>query len=129
MISTLGRIWPKRSNTPCTPKSGLDDEKVAPRPAAASMAITVSSRLGIQAATRSPTPTPFATRKAWKRATWTRRSSKLSTRAGAPDSSTDTIAGRSLRVRSRFSAKFSVAPRNQVAPGMTGCSRTATGAA
>ena len=40
------------------PKSGDDDDQMAPMDAAASMPITVSGRLGMKAATRSPFLTP-----------------------------------------------------------------------
>jgi hypothetical protein len=43
----LGSVWPKRSSTPCTPKSGEAEVKMAPMLAAASMATTVSGRLGM----------------------------------------------------------------------------------
>ena len=46
-ISTLGSICPKRSSTPCVPKSGEQDEKTAPRLVAASMATMVSGMLGM----------------------------------------------------------------------------------
>jgi hypothetical protein len=44
--STFGEIWPKRSTTPCTPKSGEQLDQTAPRLAVASIAATDSGRLG-----------------------------------------------------------------------------------
>jgi hypothetical protein len=46
MIRTLGSIWPKRSSTPRTPKSGEQDDHVAPSDAVASMPITASGMFG-----------------------------------------------------------------------------------
>ncbi len=53
-----GSIWPKRSSTPCTPKSGEHDDHTAPRLVAPSIATIVSGMLGRYAATRSPAATP-----------------------------------------------------------------------
>ena len=53
-------IWPKRSSTASTPKSGEHDDHTAPTLAVASIAITASGRFAMNAATRSPWPTPSA---------------------------------------------------------------------
>src|SRR5882724_6134911 len=53
-IKTFGWVWPKRSRTPCTPKSGEALVNVAPRVAVASIVTIVSGMFGIYAATRSP---------------------------------------------------------------------------
>jgi hypothetical protein len=42
----LGSIWPKRSSTPRTPKSGEQEDQIAPRLAVASIAAVASGRLG-----------------------------------------------------------------------------------
>ena len=42
-----GSIWPKRSSTPCTPKSGEHDDQIAPMLVAASIAITVPGMFGM----------------------------------------------------------------------------------
>ena len=60
VTNNFGSIWPKRSSTPRSPKSGEQEEKMAPIEVAASMRAMVSGRFGIIAATRSPTPTPAA---------------------------------------------------------------------
>ena len=65
----VGEIWPKRSSTPRAPKSGEQEDQVAPTAAAASMAMMVSGILGMNPATRSPTRTPAADRAAAVRAT------------------------------------------------------------
>ena len=54
-----GLIWPKRSTTPAAPKSAEVELNMAPRLAAAIISTTVSGRLGIHAATRSPAFTPW----------------------------------------------------------------------
>ena len=55
---TFGVIWLKRSNTPCAPKSGEQEEKIAPIEALASIVSTTSIAFGNQATTRSPSTTP-----------------------------------------------------------------------
>ena len=52
---TLGCICPNRSSTPFMPKSGEQDDQVAPRLVAASIAIIVSGIFGIKPTTLSPT--------------------------------------------------------------------------
>src|SRR5438552_115783 len=52
-----GAIWPKRSTTPATPKSGEQDDQTAPRLVAASIAITVSGMFGMNPA-EAPTGRP-----------------------------------------------------------------------
>ena len=54
MKSTRGLICPKRSSTPLMPKSGEQEDQVAPMLAAASMAIMDSGMFGMKPATRSP---------------------------------------------------------------------------
>ena len=46
MKKTLGSIWPKRSSTPRSPKSGEQDDKIAPIEVVASMAAIVSGMFG-----------------------------------------------------------------------------------
>ena len=58
--STFGLICPNRSRTPLMPKSGEQEDHVAPRLTAASMAIMDSGMLGINPTTRSPIRTPAA---------------------------------------------------------------------
>ena len=41
-----GAIWPKRSITPCTPKSGEHEDQIAPRLVAASIATTAAGMFG-----------------------------------------------------------------------------------
>ena len=53
-------IWPKRSTTPRVPKSGEQEDQIAPRLVAASIATTASGRFGRKPATRSPGPMPQA---------------------------------------------------------------------
>lgn len=67
--STLGWICPNRSYTPLTPKSGEQEDQMAPMLVAASMATTVSIMLGMKPATRSPTVTPISRRDLASRAT------------------------------------------------------------
>jgi hypothetical protein len=42
----LGSIWPNRSSTPSTPKSGEAEDQTAPKDAVASIATTVSGMFG-----------------------------------------------------------------------------------
>jgi hypothetical protein len=65
-----GSIWSKRSNTPSLPKSGDAEDQTAPTLAAASMAITVSGRLGIIPAIRSPGRMPRFRNQVAAAATW-----------------------------------------------------------
>ena len=68
-MKTTGSIWPNRSSTPCSPKSGEQEDQTAPIEAAASMAATVSGMLGIMAAMRSPSLTPSETKSCCSRET------------------------------------------------------------
>ena len=54
MISALGSICRKRSKTPVAPKSGEQDDQIAPMLDAANMPTIVSGPLCVYAATRSP---------------------------------------------------------------------------
>ena len=74
--NSFGSICPKRSSTPRSPKSGEQDEKIAPSEAAASMTATASGMFGSIAATRSPTPTPAARIACCRRETSARSSSQ-----------------------------------------------------
>jgi hypothetical protein len=58
--STVGRICANRSMTLCAPKSGEQDDQMAPRLAVASSPMSASGMFGRNAATRSPWPTPSA---------------------------------------------------------------------
>ena len=99
------------------PKSGEHDDQVAPRLAVASIAITVSGRFGMKAATRSPGPTPLSRRPAATRATSARSCANDSSRR-EPRSSTAISAGAASSRCSRFSAKLRRAAGNQRAPGI-----------
>lgn len=55
-MDSFGSMWPKRSITPCSPKSGEQDDQMAPIELAANMQATVSGILGIMAEIRSPLP-------------------------------------------------------------------------
>ena len=68
-MKIIGSIWPKRSSTPCSPKSGEQDDQTAPIEAAASMPATVSGMFGIIAAMRSPGFTPSETKSCCRRET------------------------------------------------------------
>ena len=59
-MNSFGSICPKRSSTPRSPKSGEQDDQIAPIEVAASIAAIASGMFGSMAATRSPTPTPDA---------------------------------------------------------------------
>ena len=69
-----GSIWANRSRTARAPKSGEHDDQIAPRLAAARNATSVSTLFGASATTRSPRPTPSATRPARARPTSSRSS-------------------------------------------------------
>ena len=69
MNKTLGSIWLKRSRTALGPSSEPQEDHIAPMLVAASIAMAVSIRLGIYAATRSPTATPISRSDFAKRAT------------------------------------------------------------
>ena len=117
MKSTFGAICPKRSNTPCTPKSGEHADHTAPRLVAASMAIIASGMLGRKPATRSPATTPADLNPSAVRATSSFSCQKLICRR-APRSFLKIMAVCSPRYRSRFSAKFRRALGKKRAPGM-----------
>ena len=51
---TFGLTCPKRSNTPCAPKSGEQDVQVAPIAAAPAIIAIASGMFGRNPATRSP---------------------------------------------------------------------------
>ena len=92
-------------------------------PAAASIAITASGRLGRKPATTSPGPMPSERRPAATRATSARSSLQLISRR-SPRSFRKMIAGSASGPRRRFSAKLSRARGNQRAPGIRSpCSR------
>ena len=57
-MSTVGSICANLSITLRAPKSGEQDDQIAPRLAAASRPTTASGTFGSRAATRSPRPTP-----------------------------------------------------------------------
>ena len=116
-MNSTGSIWPKRSSTPCSPKSGEQDDQTAPSEAAASMPATASGMFGIIAATRSPFLTPSETkaaagarpaRGARPRTGGARPCPRRGRRCASPEP----------RLRSRFSAKFSRASGKNAAPGI-----------
>ena len=116
-MKTTGSIWPKRSSTPCSPKSGEQDDQTAPIEAAASMAATVSGMLGIIAAMRSPFFT-LSDRKSCCRREISACSSFHDSRRSTLSSPRKTIASPEPVFFSRFSAKFSVASGKNEAPGI-----------
>ena len=101
----LRAIWPNRSSTPLTPKSGEQLDQIAPRLVAASIATTASGMLGRKPATRSPRVTP-SDRKAAASPATSFHSSLYDVVLCLPCSFQNSSAGRSSRKRNRFSAKF-----------------------
>ena len=104
--NSFGSICPKRSSTPRSPKSGEQEEKIAPSEAAASMTATspacsAASRRRGRRRRRPPPASPAAG------ATRARASSSQLSRRSTLSSPRKTIAVAVAGCRRRFSAKFS----------------------
>ncbi len=119
-----GSIWPKRSSTPCTPKSGEHDDQMAPRDVAPSIAMIVSGMLGMYAATRSPAAMPCASSAAATRDVSACSSACDTERRSlsSPQNTSESPSSSAARRSSRFCAKLSFASGNQRAPGMRSAS-------
>lgn len=100
MNSTTGSIWRNRSSTTPTPMSGLQLDQTAPMLAQARNATTVSGRLGMYEATRSPARTPC------------RRSQAASAPTSRVSCSHDTSRTGSPSARAMSAGRAGVAGRN-----------------
>ena len=117
-ISTRGSIWPKRSSTPCTPKSGEHDDHTAPTTRRASTATIASGTLagrrrrGRRAGCRPPRSA--ARKRRGLRAQLVATTSSATSRL----SDLKMMAASSPSSRRTFSAKFRRASGKNCAPGI-----------
>ena len=126
--NTFGSIWPKRSSTPRSPKSGEQDDQIAPSEAAASIARSSpacsasSPRRGRRCRRRRPRSA--CCRRETRRVELAPGQRRFDLVLAAED---DGLARRPS-ARSRFSAKFSRASGKKRAPGIASPSASAPAA-
>ena len=114
----FGSIWPNRSSTPLTPKSGEQDDQIPPSDAVASIATTASR--DVRHETGDPVSRLQAAVLQRARQSGNPRTQFRSRQFGPPVRARRCIRWRDPPAplgRSRFSAKFSRASGNQRAPG------------